>query len=373
MPTSKIKLLIGLCAAALLVACGTVGPPLPPSLQLPQPPSDLSAVRKGNTVTLTWTPPALTTDGQTLRARFVGSTFICRSAGAQPTGSCERVGERAGVVPTPPERGKRRGPANQPVQYVDTLSETLVAANPTGVAQYAVEVSNTRDRAAALSNRVTVPLAPAVPAAKAAGAEVTADGLWIRWCPAAMPKLAGLSYGVRVYRQEVGSSAPPVQLPGEPQAAADKSCPQRQALLDQGFEWEKPYRYWVAGVTTVSGKTPATVEGDDSEAVAVKPHDVFPPAVPAELEAVASGVGQKPFVDLVWRPDSEPDLAGYNVYRQQPDGSWLKLNTAPVKVPAFRDEKILPGSAYTYAVTAVDVRDNESSRSALASETVPQP
>jgi len=372
MRTGKIRLLIAFGAAALLTGCGMVGPPMPPSLQLPQAPTNLSAVRKGNRVTLTWTPPSQTTDGQTMRARFVGRTLICRSVGERPAAKCDSVGERAGVVPGLPEKGKRRGPANQPVQYVDELPEALVAASPTAVAQYVVEVRNARGRSAALSNQVAIPLAPAVPAATAVTAEVNADGVWFRWCPAAAPKVAGVSYAVVVYRQQAGEPAA-VQVAGEVQASAGRGCPQRQALLDQGFEWEKPYRYWVAGTTTVAGKSPVTFEGDNSAAVEVKPHDVFPPAVPAEVEAVASGVGQPPFIDLVWRANAEPDLDGYNVFRRQPDGKWLKLNSAPIKVPAYRDETAAAGASYTYAVSAVDVRGNESNRSAVATEAVPQP
>jgi hypothetical protein len=45
----------------LLAGCAQTGPPLPPSLELPKPPSDLRASRKGDRVTLTWSEPTLTT------------------------------------------------------------------------------------------------------------------------------------------------------------------------------------------------------------------------------------------------------------------------------------------------------------------------
>ena len=50
------------------------------------------------------------------------------------------------------------------------------------------------------------------------------------------------------------------------------------------------------------------VEGDDTPPVTVVAHDVFPPATPTGLQAVFSGPGQKPFIDLVWTPNTEPDL-----------------------------------------------------------------
>src|SRR5436305_716508 len=64
-------------ALALLAGCATPGAPLPPSLNLPKPVADLRAVRRGDTVTLTWTPPREPTDK--LRIRHTGVTRICRN------------------------------------------------------------------------------------------------------------------------------------------------------------------------------------------------------------------------------------------------------------------------------------------------------
>jgi fibronectin type 3 domain-containing protein len=48
-----------------------------------------------------------------------------------------------------------------------------------------------------------------------------------------------------------------------------------------------------------------------------------------------------------------------------------KLNSEPVRSPAYRDFAVTSGKTYTYAVSAVDVRGNESQRSAETSESVP--
>jgi hypothetical protein len=375
MERCKFKLLITLWATALLVACGTPGAPVPPSLQLPRPPTDLTATRKGNQVTLIWTAPQLATDGQTIRAKHAGPTVICRAVSPAPVASCQPVGQRPPVIPVPPGRGERRGPATPQVQYVDTLPAELGRAHPTGFAQYAVEAQNSRGRDAGLSNQVRIPLALTPPPPADVETEVTADGIQVRWCSAAMPAVPGMTYTARVYRQEVAAAGSVVQVAGEPvEVPTSRRCPQPGAVLDRSFDWEKQYRYWVAGVTTLTEKGQTTVvEGEDSAPVMVLAHDIFPPAVPGGLQAVASGTGQKAFVDLTWRPDTEPDLAGYNVYRQQSEaGSWIKLNAAPVPEPAFRDEQVTPGGTYTYAVSAVDVRGNESGRSEPAGETLPQ-
>ena len=46
-----------------LSACGKKGPPLPPLVKLPVPPADLAAARRGDTVDLSFTVPAVNTDG----------------------------------------------------------------------------------------------------------------------------------------------------------------------------------------------------------------------------------------------------------------------------------------------------------------------
>src|SRR5882757_2059731 len=67
--------LLALCA--FFVGCAAPSPPLPPSLELPTPVSDLQAIRKGNKVVLTWTLPTETTDGAGIH--FRGLTRVCRS------------------------------------------------------------------------------------------------------------------------------------------------------------------------------------------------------------------------------------------------------------------------------------------------------
>ena len=68
---------LALAVTALLTSCASTGAPLPPSLELPKPPSDLRGARKGDKVTLVWTRPTETTDHQTVR--HLGSSRICRS------------------------------------------------------------------------------------------------------------------------------------------------------------------------------------------------------------------------------------------------------------------------------------------------------
>jgi fibronectin type 3 domain-containing protein len=124
-------------------------------------------------------------------------------------------------------------------------------------------------------------------------------------------------------------------------------------------------------VITQENKPDVQVEGDDTPEIKVFADDVFPPAVPSGLQAVASGPGQKNFIDLIWAPVTDVDLNGYNVYRHEQGSAQVKVNAEPLKTPAYRDATVASGKSYVYAVSAVDLRGNESARSEEAGETAP--
>jgi fibronectin type 3 domain-containing protein len=84
--------------------------------------------------------------------------------------------------------------------------------------------------------------------------------------------------------------------------------------------------------------------------------------------------GAAPAIDLSWQPNTEPDLAGYIVYRREGDGEWQRISPAQQVVgPGFHDPNVTAGHTYKYAVTAIDREGHESALSAEAEETVPTP
>jgi hypothetical protein len=349
-------------SAVVLSGCGVAGPPRPPSLNLPQPVSDLRALRKGDNVFLAWTVPVMTTDG--VKLRQLGVTRICRGA-EQPIKNC---GSPVGSVAPPPlPQGKSTGQHPQQ-SYSDELPPSVLHDDPSAQITYAVSVLNTRGRGDGLSNQVFIPAAFALPPPADLRGQATAEGILLSWTgnpeAAETPQLHHL---YRVYRREAGGK-------GETKVGEMPYGSLRSYLLfDHSFEWEKTYIYRATVVTVAhpEGKPEASFEGDDTAPVTVFAHDIFPPAVPSGLQAVFSGVGQSLFVDLLWTPDTEADLAGYNVYRQEAGGAEQKLNSEPLKAPAFRDSNVASGHTYAYSVSAVDIRGNESAHSAPASESVP--
>ena len=80
---------------------------------------------------------------------------------------------------------------------------------------------------------------------------------------------------------------------------------------------------------------------------------------------------QRPAIDLTWTPNADDDLAGYNIYRREGSGAFAKINGALLKSPAFHDTQVRAGDTYIYAVSAVDLRNNESAKSKETSERVP--
>lgn len=87
----------------------------------------------------------------------------------------------------------------------------------------------------------------------------------------------------------------------------------------------------------------------------IMPRDTFPPAPPEGLSSIYSAGA----VELIWTANTEPDLAGYNVYRLE-GSTPQRLNKDILKTPIFRDTTATAGATLSYDVTAVDLSGNES-------------
>jgi hypothetical protein len=363
------KFLLLASASAALVGCGVPGAPKPPSLDLPEPVTDLRAVRKGDRVFLDWTVPTETTDR--LPVRHSGPTRICRSSNTVMNDCANPVAD----VPAPqfPRRSPQQSRSAKPAPkmqatYIDNLPRIFLVENPHARFFYAISAVNENGRSAGISNVVQVPAVAVLPPPSDFRAQVMADGIVLSWT--AVPHGSegpGLRHIYRIYRRLEDGATDTVA--GEVPLGTSFAT----RLVDHSFDWEKTYFYRVTVVTLIDqeGIPENQFESDDTPAVKVFAHDVFPPAVPSGLQAVFSGAGQQPFIDLIWAPDTDADLVGYNVFRHEAGAEPVKINAELVKTPAFRDMNVASGKTYFYSVSAVDVRGNESARSQEASETVP--
>jgi hypothetical protein len=365
-----------------IAGCGTPGAPLPPSFKLPDPVTDLSASRTGNQVSLTWTMPRKTTDKLLIKGNI--PVRVCRK---EESGECSTVPGDLSFAP------KTEG------TFTETLPAALAAGPPRSLT-YFVELGNSKSRSAGLSNAATVLAGEAPAAVEGLTAQVRKEGVVLRWTvnpasgnPARADSAAAQHTVIRLHRKLLTpepKAEPPAKTGSQPGFLAPPKEPVEQSLLvesgtqsggspartlDKTIRFGQTYEYRAQRVARVLvGDKTLELAGPLSEPVRVEALDVFSPAVPSGLAAVATAADSSsgPSIDLSWLPVTDSDLAGYAVYRREVGGSWQRISPQqPVIGPGFHDPQVQPGHTYRYAVTAIDQLGHESARSPEADETVP--
>lgn len=339
-----------------------VAPPQPPSLYLPQPPTDLTAKRIGNEVHLHWTMPKRATDRVLLKGDQ--DAHICRSVA---NGPCVSVGDA------------KFAPEAQ-ADFIDHLPPALISGS-LQLITYTVELRNHRGRTAGSSNPAWSATGAAPAPATAFAAEIHADGVLIHW--QSTPDESTL---IRIERTLVaksvashkesptllrkGAEAPALQTLEVTYAA--QHDPARAYDKDAAFD--QTYRYTAQRVQTLTLAThEIEIASDPTPVVTLSTRDVFSPAVPTGLVAVASP--DEHMIDLSWSPNTDNDLAGYIVYRREAGSNAAPTRISPVQPvagPAFRDTAAEPGMRYAYSISAIDQDKNESARSPEVEESLPQ-
>jgi hypothetical protein len=374
--SGRIALFVTLATAFFTAGCGTPGAPQPPSLNLPTRVEDLRANRTGNEVSLAWSMPKKTTDKLFLKGGVL--VQVCRKL---PDAPCSPVG--GGLQVAPGSDGA----------FSETLPQSLVSGAPR-VLSYFVELKNRNSRSAGLSNPAVV-LAGEAPAPVAGlTAEVHKDGVVLRWAPDAATLHTPSLTAIRLHRKlltpvtakpKAGLLVPqpePVEQsllvePGGDAVPAEPADHAPSRALDKQIQFGQTYEYRAQRLARVSvdGKT-LELAGELSSPVRIEASDIFPPAVPTDLAAVATVVQGEAEVaiDLSWQPVADPDLAGYAVYRREGEAAWHRISPAlPLVGPAFRDTQVQPGHTYRYAVTSIDQGGHESARSAETQENTTNP
>jgi len=183
----------------------------------------------------------------------------------------------------------------------------------------------------------TVPAAPAVPAV----APITGPTRYLVYKEVERDPLAPLAPSAPLNADQSWNAQPPVQGSAAPLPTL--------AFADAPVLFERGRCY---SVRSVRGLTELVI-GEASPPVCFKPVDVFPPAAPQQLAAVAS----EGAISLIWEPNAEPDLGGYLVLRGDVSDATLQpLTATPILEARYRDATTEPGVRYVYAVMAVDNR-----------------
>jgi hypothetical protein len=214
-----------------------------------------------------------------------------------------------------------------------------------------------KGRTGTSSERLAVPLVPPPPPPVNPAVTFGEVALTVSWTPPAAPALpntaasAPLEYNV----YDANAAAPPKPLNPQPLDATTFDDPG----LEPGTE-----RCFVVRSVHVDG--PVAIESAASASACVTPRDIFPPAAPKALAAVAGAGG----INLIWDANAEPDLAGYLVLRgDAPNGTLQPLTPQPIRETRYVDATAQPGVQYVYVVVAVDKSGNRSGNSNMVTET----
>jgi hypothetical protein len=320
-----------LSAAAILLAqsCGYIGPVMPPSLHIPVPVADLSVVETGDTLQLQFTLPRQTTDATAIN-KFrevqlrVGPDVTPFDFSAWLQG--------ATAVAISPDQANAAANQSQPLK--STLSISDWAGKQVAVAVRTAEKDNHYSQwSNVVRLRIVEPLAPPVlqPASDPEGVKINIESF---------PKHGK----VRIFRRG----------PSDPQPV-EAGVADTNEFIDRGAEYGVAYTYTAVAFDDTDR---ANAIGKTSEPVPFTSVDTFPPGVPANVTALAGPAS----IEVSWTRGSEVDIRGYYVFRSVDGGAFEKVGEL-VTLPAFSDKNVQHGKKYSYQVSAVDLRNNESPRS----------
>ncbi len=382
-------------AGVPLVGCASPGPPHAPSLQLPEPVTDLSARRVGDAVELRFTAPTRSTDKLPLRATSL-SGVLCRELDHQ---GCLPVAGFSAQAPVPligPD-----GAANV-VIWRDALPEALRLGPPRLLA-YRLELFNATGRSAGRSDPAFA-VAGAAPATvaglRAEGSRLGIVLSWNRTAASADPVLLSREDLSPAPAPEPTKPTPTQPAPPRSKSKATVAKPRQRPPANNNLLWldthgsasastldaaaipGTPYRYVAYRQRSIPlGGRELQIRSGPSAPVELSLRLIYPPPAPTGLGVIGflgpapgapgDAAMPRPFAaDLIWQPVDDTGLlaglAGYNIYRQplgasgQPSAAPARLNSALVALPAYHDPTALSTQAYRYTVTAVDRQGNES-------------
>jgi hypothetical protein len=374
-----------------MVACGKKGPPLPPLVKLPVAPSDVTAVRRANTVDLQLTVPSANTDSS--RPANVARVEVYALTGPATVSEAEvlkqgtKVASMAVKAPRDPNATFDPGDPDQfeadveppegegldqgtvaHVQEALTAPAAPAAAPATAAVRTYVGVGiTTKGRRGPSSRRVAVPLVPSPPPPSKPEVTYTETAVTVKWESSAT-KITYNVYEVPAsIRLTASAEATAVKKPDPTQKQEQgqqltKTAIAETQYTDARLTWGATRCYAVRSVETVQA---LSVESEATPPVCVVLADIFPPAAPKGLQAVAT----EGIINLIWDANTEADLDGYILLRATSPGDELApITPSPIRETAFQD-RVPAGVRYIYALKAVDKAGNASEPSERIEET----
>ena len=249
-----------------------------------------------------------------------------------------------------------------------TYTDTLELAGVPARLRYAIRYVNAAGQSAAFSNFFSMEPAAKVaepPTIITTGKEYSETAITFSWEPPKTNTDGSTPVnllGYNVYRTG-GTQVKSVQGPLNPEPISGTQ------YQDRTFKFGDKYVYVVRSVSLGTEGKP--VESLDSNRLPLAPVDIYPPAAPENL-SIGASPGK---LAIFWVANSEPDLAGYYVYRSTdpnlPKDKWLKLTTTLYTKTTFTDENVEAGKTYYYYVVAFDTTGNQSPISEVAADTPP--
>lgn len=334
--------------------CGKIGDPLPPIPRAPLVIDELAVTQTGTRLVLRF--PVVLSD----RTRKLDRIDVYRliEPADDPAGlPLESFSTRSTIINSIGAESIRAG--RSVIEYSDTLDTQ--SGGPRRY-RYAVRMIGDDGVAADFSNYATITpvfnLAVAPAGLRITQTEKEVQLTWDRPSENVDGSRPANIAGYNIYRRLAGDDL--IKLNPQPV--------EEPRFTDRNFLFGSNYEYIVRSVSSAAG----LIEGDSSAPISHTPVDKFPPAAPLSV-TIASING---IVSIFWPINTEPDVAGYIVYRSEdaalPPDQWIKLTTQLHKPASFRDERVQVGKQYFYQITAVDVYGNESARSTMVSEVVAQ-
>ncbi len=261
---------------------------------------------------------------------------------------------------------------------------------------YFIELLNHGQKSAGRSNAAYAASGASLPGIESARATLLAQGVELQWTPVSLQEYSSSRDVIRIVRTL--EAAPQTQTQTQTQTqpvshdrasallgkkspdpavqtlevAIDAKIGDPGRALDKTARFGVTYHYQLQRVQQLRLDGHAIeLLGPPAALLPVVMKDIFPPATPQQLAAIADSFSHA--IDLSWSASPEPDLAGYVVYRREANSSAGPERVSgdlPLVTPSFHDAGVRAGTAYAYSVTAVDEAGNESQHSEEARETL---